>query len=107
MIIWAMSRLRSHIAKYPNDGRSLSMFISCTISSFYSYRTYPDYFYTFTLWQSGGQQKLVDFVIIDTVLLCGGGNNSDWSSAPIDGPADNTVADVYWQWIEDQLRQST
>jgi hypothetical protein len=107
MIIWAMSRLRLHTAKYPNDGKLLSIFISCVICYLYSYRTYPDYFYTFTLWQTGGQQKLVDFVMIDTVLLCGGGNNSDWSSAPIDGPADYSAADVYWQWIEDQLRQST
>lgn len=71
------------------------------------YRKYPDYFYTFSLWQSDAQKKLVDFVMIDTVLLCGGGNNSDWSEAQPEGPNNNFVADTYWQWIEEQLRQST
>ncbi|CAF0752071.1 unnamed protein product [Adineta ricciae] len=68
---------------------------------------YPDYFYTFSLWESDKTKKLVDFVIIDTVLLCGGGNLTDWEETEVDGPKNNRVAEAYWQWIEGQLRQST
>jgi hypothetical protein len=50
---------------------------------------------------------LIDFVIIDTVVLCGGDTSSDWDHAPLEGPKDKDVAETYWQWIEDQLRQST
>lgn len=69
-------------------------------------RVYPDYFYTFSLWQSDKQKKLVDFVMLDTVLLCGG-NLSDWDQSSPDGPKNNRVAEAYWEWIEAQLRQST
>ncbi|UJR16222.1 hypothetical protein I4U23_003132 [Adineta vaga] len=68
---------------------------------------FPDYFYTFSLWQSDQQKKLIDFIMIDTVLLCGGTNLSDWEHAPLRGPENSYVADLYWQWIEEQLRQST
>ncbi len=71
------------------------------------HRRYPDYFYTFSLWQSDQQKKLVDFIMLDTILLCGGGNLSDWSLASVEGPEDEFIAEAYWQWIEDQLRQST
>lgn len=70
-------------------------------------RVYPDYFYTFSLWESDKTKKLVDFVMIDTVLLCGGGNLTDWEETEVDGPKNNRVAEAYWQWIEGQLRQST
>lgn len=71
-------------------------------------RTFPDYFYTFSLWQSGQQKKLVDFIMLDTVILCGGGNISDWElNVPLPGPENSELAEAYWQWIEDQLRQST
>ena len=45
--------------------------------------------------------------MIDTVILCGGTNLSDWDHAPLKGPANEQVAEDYWQWIEDQLSQST
>jgi hypothetical protein len=45
--------------------------------------------------------------MIDTVLLCGGGNLSDWERSSLEGPSNLFVAEAYWQWIEDQLRQST
>lgn len=44
--------------------------------------------------------------MLDTVLLCGGGNISDWEDTPIEGPADNFIAEAYWQWIEQQLQES-
>lgn len=70
-------------------------------------RTYPDYFYTFSLWQSDKQTKLVDFIMLDTVILCGGGNTSDWEETPTEGPKNRFVAEAYWEWVEQQLRQST
>jgi hypothetical protein len=45
--------------------------------------------------------------MIDTVILCGGTNSSDWDHSPLKGPKSQHVADAYWQWIEEQLRQST
>jgi hypothetical protein len=45
--------------------------------------------------------------MIDTILLCGGGNISDWAPTPIEGPKDKFIAEAYWQWVEEQLRQST
>ena len=45
--------------------------------------------------------------MIDTVILCGGGNLSDWEHAPLEGPRNKSTAEAYWQWIEEQLRQST
>lgn len=45
--------------------------------------------------------------MIDTVILCGGTNLSDWDDAPLEGPENEQVAEDYWQWIEDQLSQST
>ena len=71
------------------------------------FRIFPDYFYTFSVWQSDKQKKLIDFVMIDTVLLCGGSNLSDWEHRPLEGPKDLFLAEDYWQWIEEQLRQST
>lgn len=68
---------------------------------------YPDYFYTFSVWQNNKQNKLVDFVMLDTVMLCGGGNVSDWEHSPLKGPDNNYVAEAYWKWVEEQLRQST
>ncbi|CAF1471658.1 unnamed protein product [Adineta steineri] len=68
---------------------------------------FPDYFYTFSLWQSDKQKKLIDFIMIDTVILCGGTNLSDWEHAPLEGPEKPHVAEIYWQWIEEQLQQST
>ena len=40
-------------------------------------------------------------------MLCGGGNISDWEHAPLKGPKNEFVAEAYWQWVEQQLRQST
>jgi len=68
---------------------------------------FPDYYYTFSVWQSDKQKKLIDFIMLDTIVLCGGGNLSDWDHTPLDGPTDLFIAEAYWQWIEDQLRQST
>ncbi|CAF1584143.1 unnamed protein product [Rotaria magnacalcarata] len=68
---------------------------------------FPDYFYSFSLWQNDKQKKLIDFVMIDTVILCGGGNLSDWEHTALEGPRNENVAEAYWQWIEEQLRQST
>ena len=45
--------------------------------------------------------------MLDTVILCGGGNVSDWEHTPLKGPENNHVAEAYWQWVEEQLRQST
>lgn len=46
--------------------------------------------------------------MLDTVILCGGGNISDWElNVPLPGPENSELAEAYWQWIEDQLRQST
>lgn len=73
----------------------------------FSNRTFPDYFYTFSLWQSDQQKKLVDFVMLDTVILCGGGNASDSEETPLTGPANILLAEAYWQWVEEQFRQST
>ncbi len=70
-------------------------------------RVFPDYFYTFSLWSSDKQKKLIDFVMIDTVILCGGDTSSDWDHSPLEGPKNQHIADTYWQWIEEQLRQST
>ena len=44
--------------------------------------------------------------MLDTVLLCGGGNISDWEDTPIEGPENAVLAETYWQWIEEQLRSS-
>ncbi|UJR16223.1 hypothetical protein I4U23_003133 [Adineta vaga] len=68
---------------------------------------FPDYFYSFTLWQSDQQKRLIDFVMIDTVLLCGGDTLSDWDHRPLEGPTNELVSEAYWQWIEGQLRQSS
>ncbi|CAF5167367.1 unnamed protein product, partial [Rotaria magnacalcarata] len=68
---------------------------------------FPDYFYTFSLWQSDKQKKLVDFIMLDTVILCGGGNSSDWEHTPLKGPDNSYLAEAYWQWVEEQFRQST
>jgi hypothetical protein len=70
-------------------------------------RVFPDYFYTFSLWQNDQTKKLVDFIMIDTVILCGGDDLSDWDDRPLQGARQAHVAEDYWQWIEDQLRQST
>ncbi|CAF1164463.1 unnamed protein product [Rotaria sordida] len=53
------------------------------------------------------QTKLIDFVMIDTVVFCGGGGLSDWDHTPLEGPKNQYVAEAYWQWIEEQLHQST
>jgi len=45
--------------------------------------------------------------MIDTVMLCGGGNLSDWEHKPLNGPKNEFVAEAYWQWVEQQLKQST
>ena len=45
--------------------------------------------------------------MIDTVLLCGGDDLSDWDHAPLQGPQNPQAAATYWQWIEEQLRAST
>ena len=46
--------------------------------------------------------------MIDTVILCGGDSLSDWDHhQPLEGPKDALLADTYWEWIEEQLRQST
>ncbi len=45
--------------------------------------------------------------MIDTIILCGGSNVSDWDHTPLKGSENQYVAEAYWQWIEDQLRQST
>jgi hypothetical protein len=45
--------------------------------------------------------------MIDTVILCGGADLSDWDHTPLEGPENKDLAEDYWQWIEDQLRQST
>ena len=74
---------------------------------YFANRIFPDYFYSFSLWQGDQQKKLIDFVMIDTVLLCGGDSLSDWDHRPLEGPANEIVAEAYWQWIEGQLRQST
>jgi hypothetical protein len=92
------------MAKHQNDGK---VFIKSFLSvKYHEYRVFPDYFYTFSLWQSDKQTKLIDFVMIDTVILCGGTNLSDWETAPLEGPPDTFIAETYWQWIEEQLRQS-
>jgi len=70
-------------------------------------RVFPDYFYTFSLWSSDKQTKLIDFIMIDTILLCGGGDRIDEDYRPLDGPKDEKLAATYWQWIEQQLREST
>jgi hypothetical protein len=93
------------MVKPQNDGRS-SIKNSFRIN-YTSFRVFPDYFYTFSLWLSDKQTKLIDFVMIDTVLLCGGSNLSDWEHGPLEGPQDSFIAEDYWQWIEEQLRQST
>jgi hypothetical protein len=94
--------------KYQIDGKCpFSFFVILKKIYFYFGRRFPDYFYTFSLWQSDQQKKLVDFIMIDTVILCGGGNTSDWEHTPLKGPENNFVAEAYWQWIEEQLRQST
>jgi len=68
---------------------------------------FPDFFYTFTLWQNGDQQKkLIDFIMIDTILLCGQ-PLPDWDHSPLKGPENQTLADEYWTWIEEQMRAST
>lgn len=70
-------------------------------------RIFPDYFYTFSLWQSDTKAKLIDFIMIDTVILCGGSSISDWDSeSSLEGPKDSHLADTYWDWIEQQLKQS-
>jgi hypothetical protein len=45
--------------------------------------------------------------MLDTVILCGGGNASDWEETPTEGPNNKYVAEAYWEWVEQQLRQST
>lgn len=45
--------------------------------------------------------------MIDTVVLCGGDTQSDWDHQPLQGPKDRHIAETNWQWIEEQLRQST
>ena len=45
--------------------------------------------------------------MLDTVILCGGGNSSDWERTPSEGPDNDYVAEAYWEWVEQQLRQST
>jgi tartrate-resistant acid phosphatase type 5 len=100
-----MLQQKSNMEKHQNDGK---LFITNILQVIYhEYRVYPDYFYTFSLWQSDKQKKLIDFVMIDTVILCGGAEVSDWDHTPLAGPKDPHLAETYWQWIEDQLRQST
>lgn len=71
-------------------------------------RIFPDYFYTFSLWQRGALKKLVDFVMIDTVILCGGTNQTDWEDErTLKKPELELKAEFYWLWIEEQLKQST
>ena len=105
MIIAVMLTQKSHMAKHRNVGKSLST--NASLMQYTSFRVFPDYFYTFSLWQSDKQKKLIDFVMIDTVILCGGDDLSDWDHAPLRGPADKQIAEDYWQWIETQLNQST
>jgi hypothetical protein len=70
-------------------------------------RVFPDYFYTFSIWSSDKQTKLIDFVMLDTILLCGGKDLSDWDDDPIEGPEDEQLAEDYWQWIDEVLSAST
>lgn len=44
--------------------------------------------------------------MIDTIILCGGSNLSDWERVSLEGPQNIQDAETYWQWIEEQLRQS-
>ncbi|CAF5102252.1 unnamed protein product, partial [Rotaria socialis] len=36
-----------------------------------------------------------------------GGNSSDWEHTPLKGPDNSYLAEAYWQWVEEQFRQST
>lgn len=94
--------------KRQKDGKQLLIFILLMNKIYFCFdRNFPDYFYTFSLWQNDKQKKLVDFVMLDTVILCGGADVLDWDHTPLNGPENNYLAEAYWQWVEEQFRQST
>jgi hypothetical protein len=56
------------------------------------------------VWQNS-ENKLIDFIMIDTVVLCGQ-PEGDWDHRPLKGPENSDLADQYWEWIESELRKS-
>ncbi|KAK3091693.1 hypothetical protein FSP39_021927, partial [Pinctada imbricata] len=65
---------------------------------------YPDYYYSMSYDVPGG--KKAEFVMIDTVLLCGNTGHDFLNNQP-QGPDNLGVADAQWDWINKQLQTSS
>ena len=68
------------------------------------FRKFPDFYYTLSYSVPGG--KKADFVMIDTVMLCGNTGDDKLGSQP-EGPENVRVADTQWDWINKMLQTST
>ncbi len=67
-------------------------------------RTYPSLYYTFA-YKFGNPPKLAEFVMIDTIVLCG----NVWENAKkgkIVAPPNQRDANRQWKWIKKQLQNS-
>lgn len=69
---------------------------------------FPDFYYLiqqkFT--DDSGAPKTLDLVFIDTVLLAGNTDDNLEDFMPPPGPANHSLAEDQWQWIEAQLANS-
>ncbi|KAI6198513.1 Tartrate-resistant acid ATPase [Aphelenchoides besseyi] len=111
-IISAMSRLRSRIPIGVTSGKQLQLNSSDCLS-----RIFPSLYYK-TSYSFGRNGTRVEFVFIDTVVLCGNANNVksrsifSWIGVKTripERPAAKYVDESkkQWKWIEEQLRRST
>ncbi|KAL5015749.1 hypothetical protein ScPMuIL_005338 [Solemya velum] len=64
---------------------------------------FPDYYYNFTV-KVPQTSTVVEIVMIDTVVLCGG--SDDFAGSQPQGPEDDLSAQTQWQWIERTLSSS-
>lgn len=70
---------------------------------------FPDYYYSFhqTFNDEKGRRRQVHVVMLDTVLLAGNNDDNEDRFMPPPGPRDPQVAETQWQWLENELSEST
>lgn len=71
---------------------------------FHLNRNFPDYYYTlkFTI---PGTDATLEFVMMDTVILCGNTGDDRLHTQP-EGPTDKSASDQQWTFIQQSLQDS-
>lgn len=65
---------------------------------------FPNFYYKLSF-KIPSSSAYIDIVMVDTVLLCGSSDHDFLNKQP-SGPANGSVADDQWVWIEQQLANS-